>query len=167
MSIIAQVLSSLPMPSTRSGQVVSLQHGLVSTGERHRTTQIGRVMRASRTPCCACLWTNTSPFALVRSGPLRRRCIVRRRKFLCVTARNDAYVHVRWPSFHPCLSSRRTALTCSGGPQALAYDVQGTLARDCINSLWPYSYCWHRIILYKLHAESCSSWTDGGRLRTP
>lgn len=62
---------------------MSLQHGLVSTGGRHRKTRIGRVMRALRTPCCACLWTNTSPFALVRSGPLRRRCIVRRHKFLC------------------------------------------------------------------------------------
>jgi hypothetical protein len=50
-----------------------------------------------RTPCCVCLWTNTTPFALVRSGPLRRRCIVRRRRF-CVAARNDPYQKTLLPS---------------------------------------------------------------------
>ena len=88
----------------------------------------------------------------------------------CVTSRNDAYVHVRrrtpiffWP---PCSSSRRTDLACSGGPQAVAYEVQGTLARNCVDSLWSYSYCWHRIILYKLRAGSCSSRADGRRSHT-
>jgi hypothetical protein len=111
------------------------------------------------------LWTSTNRFALGQSRPLRRSCIVRPSDQ--AAARNVTYFHARKPLCHfiissaPCSSSKRSALACSGGPQTVADDVQGTLARKCVNPLQPNPCCWPRIRIYKLYAESCSSWVSG------